>query len=343
MRGLVLSEVGEIVVRSDLPEPVIIDPHDAIVRVEAAGLCGSDLHPYMGREPVRFGVVQGHEAVGEVVEAGPRAGVSPGARVVVPFTTSCGACRPCTSGLSARCIRGVLFGFGSATDLEQPALAGMQAEYVRVPLAAGTVVPAPAISSSAGVLLADNLPTGWEAVERAGVSAGDSVAIVGLGSVGLCAVLAARVAGADRVTGLDPEPTRRAAAEALGAETSEMPEQHFGMFDCVVEAAGPVEAQRVAVELVRPGGTVSVISVQTADRFGVTPAEAYDRNLTMCFGRASVRSVLDRLVSMIEAGSLTVPDDVIVTHPSVPLDDGPQTYEMFAGREPGLIKAVFVP
>lgn len=130
MRGLVLAGVGEIEFHDDLPDPTVEDPGDAVVAVHRAGLCGSDLHPWAGREPFLPGVVPGHEAVGEVVAAG--AGVeqvSVGDRVVVPFTTSCGACWACDRGLSARCARARLFGWGAPDGTTL--LHGTQAEAVR--------------------------------------------------------------------------------------------------------------------------------------------------------------------------------------------------------------------
>jgi alcohol dehydrogenase len=248
VRGLVLAGVGRIVYRTDLPEPALEAPTDAIVAVRRAGLCGSDLHPYEGREPVRFGVITGHEVVGDVVDTGTAvAAFRPGDRVLVPFTTSCGACPECRRGLSARCRSGQLFGYGAPGDPGAPALHGGQAEYVRVPLADGTLVRQPdGLDDAGAVLLTDNLPTGWYAAERAGVAAGDTVAVVGLGSVGLCAVVAARDLGAGHVVAADPVAPRRECAERLGAVavTPEFAEEAVRAIApdgaaAVIEAAGP--------------------------------------------------------------------------------------------------------
>lgn len=347
MRGLVLTGVEEVEHRTDLPDPEVEDPTDAVVAVGLTGLCGSDLHPYLGREAVRFGVVPGHEVVGQVAAVGPEVRrFEVGDRVVVPFTTSCGACPACVRGLSSRCEHGQLFGYGPADDPGVPALQGGQAEKMRVPLADGTLLAVPAgLRDVDALLLADNAPTGWYAAERAAVPPGDPVAVVGLGAVGLCAVAALRFLGGRRILAVDPVADRRARAEELGARTVTPDEagDHLGAMAAVVEAAGSRAAQRLAYDLLRPGGTLSVIAVQTDERFAFDPVDAYDRNLTFRAGRAPVRSILERLMPLVVTGDVTLPTDLVVTHPEVPLHLGAETYRRFAAREPGFVKAAFVP
>ena len=352
MHGLVLEDVGRVVHRTDLPDPTITAGTDAVVAVRRAGLCGSDLHPYEGREAVRFGVVCGHEAVGEVVAAGAEvAGVGVGDRVVVPFTTSCGSCGPCSRGLTARCVRGELFGFGPADDPAVPALQGCQAQYVRVPLAGSTLVGVPDhVEDAVAVLLTDNLPTAWCAVERAGVVAPAPLAVVGLGAVGLCAVGVATAMGARPVLAVDPVDERRDAAARLGADVATPDDAvaavaeltHGAGVAAVVEAAGTTGAQHLACALVRPGGTLSVIAVQTGASFGFTPVAAYDANLTVRFGRASVRAALDRVLPQ-AAGLLSAVGAVLVGDAALALADGPDAYARFARRERGTLKVVFAP
>lgn len=352
MRGLVFEGVRRVTFRTDLPEPDIQEPTDALVEVNRAGLCGSDLHPYEGREPLRRGVVPGHEAVGEVIGVGHGvSGFSVGDRVIVPFTTNCGSCAPCRAGLTARCEKGELFGFGDPERPQETVLHGGQAERMRVPLASSTLIPLPdRLGEETALLLADNLPTGWYAAERAEVESGEPVAVVGLGAVGLSALLSAQAMGAGPMLAVDPVADRRARAERLGA-TAAHPHQATvfarrlaaGGFGAVIEAAGTKQAQALAFELLRPGGTLSVISVQTIDRFGVTPAEAYDRNVTIRLGRAPVRSVVDRVLEAIARRRLRVPTELLVTHPRIPLDQGPATYRRFASREQGMLKVAFVP
>jgi alcohol dehydrogenase len=353
VRGLVLDGPGAIRVRDDLPDPVVEAPTDAVLRVARAGLCGSDLHPYEGRERVRPGVVPGHEAVGEVVAVGDAVrDVAVGDRVLAAFTTSCGRCHACAAGRSSRCEHGQLFGYGDPDDTEAPALHGAQAEQIRVPLADGTLVRVPdGIDDVTAVLLTDNLPTGWVAAARAEVVDGDTVAVLGLGSVGLCSLLAARALGAATVVAVDPVATRRAAASHLGVEVATGPDEvrslvdrlRAGGIDAVIDATGSTAGLRLAIDLLRPGGRCSVIGVQTATSLPLTPAEAYDLDLTLRFGRAPVRSVLDEVLGAMATGRLEVPTERLLTHPAVPLDDGPATYAAFAAREAGLVKAAFVP
>lgn len=349
MRGLVLRGVEDVRHEHDLPDPTVLAPTDAVVRVTAAGLCGSDLHPYLGREPVRWGVVPGHELVGHVVAVGDEvATVRPGDRVLSPFTTSCGHCDPCRRGLSARCVAGQLLGWGPPDAPLVGTVHGGQAELVRIPLADGTLVPVPEqLDDATAVLLCDNLPTGWYAAERAGVTHGSTVAVVGLGAVGLCALSAAVALGAAAVHAFDPVAGRRERAHELGATTAADPSDAAAsdglLVDAVVEAAGPAPAQRFAAGLVAPGGTLSVIAVQTAEAFAVSPVLAYDRNLTLRTGRAPVRSLLDRLLPRVVAGEVAVPHGTVVTHPDVPLADGPAAYARFAAREEGLVKVVLRP
>jgi len=347
MHGLIFEHAGSISYRTDLPEPRVEDPGDAIVAVSHSGLCGSDLHPYAGREPARPGVIPGHEAVGEVVAIGPRvATVAVGTRVLVPFTTSCGECPPCRRGLTARCERGRLFGWGDPDDAGSPALQGAQAQYVRVPLADGTLVPIPAdLDADTALLLTDNLPTAWEAVRRADPIPDQPLIVVGLGSVGLCAVIAAHAVGASPVIGIDPVAERRARATRLGASVVADPADadRIDAAPAVVEAAGTSPAQRTAADLVRPGGTLSIISVQTETSFALSPIEAYDRNLTVRAGRASVRHTLDALLPRVLHDAVSVPAAQIITHRNLPLSAGPDLFERFAARADGLIKASFAP
>lgn len=351
MKGLVLEGVEAIVLR-DVPEPEIRAPTDAVVAVELAGLCGSDLHPYLGRERVRMGLVAGHEAVGTVVEAGPDvAWATPGERVIVPFSTSCGWCRRCREGLSARCERGELFGYGDPDDPTAPGLGGAQAELLRVPLADGSLVPIPpGIDTETALLLTDTFPAAWAGVQRAGVVAGYPLAVVGLGTVGLLAVSLARQLGADPVLAIDPVDDRRGRAERLGAVAASPDDAAAvagrvadGGFAAVVEAAGSVAGQRLAFQLTWPGGTLSVIAFSTHGRFGFDPIDAYDRNLTLRTGRAPVRSLLPDLVERIIAGELTVPVSDVVTHRELALEDGAEAYRRFAQREEGWVKATFRP
>jgi threonine dehydrogenase-like Zn-dependent dehydrogenase len=216
VRALVFDGLRQ-VRHASVPDPGLRAPTDAIVRVERAAICGSDLHAYRGNETgLDPGTVMGHELAGEVVEAG--AGVRrfpPGARVVSPFSTSCGECWYCRTGLTARCTAGQLFGWVAGGA----GLQGAQAEYVRVPLADSTLVTAPPdLPLEIALLAGDVLATGFHGAELAAAAPGRVVAVVGCGAVGLMAVVGARALGAERVFALDPVRERLELAERLGAE-----------------------------------------------------------------------------------------------------------------------------
>lgn len=345
MRGLVLVGPETIELHTDLAEPEIGAPGDVVVRVQLSGLCGSDLHPYLGREAFLAGVVAGHEAIGTVETVGT--GVvrfHPGDRVIVPFTVSCGTCTACTGGLSSRCVHSRLFGWGHPDRPMSEALHGGQAERLLVPLADSTLVRIPpGLADGAALLLADNFPTAWQAVVKAAAKDGD-VVVVGLGPVGLLAVVAARHTGGGTVVGIDPVQERRRLAERLGAVAFDPYEvEAVDRFPAVIEASGSPQGQRTAFSLVAPGGILSVIAVPTTGAFAFTPVEAYDRNLTVVTGRAPVRSVLDEILPLVASGAIVLPADDIITHPDLPLEEGPDLYRRFAAREGGIVKVTFRP
>ncbi len=350
MQALVFDGPGRIRYEPQRRNPEMRAPTDAIVEVEVAGLCGSDLHPYLGREPAAAGVVPGHEVVGRVLAVGTEvAERRVGERVLVPFSTSCGRCARCAAGLTARCERGALFGYGPPDD-PAAGLDGGQAERLRVPWADASLRLVPAwMDDPTALLCSDNLPTAWEAVARADPRPGRALVVVGLGAVGLCAVAVARAHQVEPVVAIDPVPDRRARAAALGADLALAPEDALaagvpdGGAPAVVEASGSAAGQRLAFRLTEPGGSCSVIAVQTDERFAFSPTEAYDRNLTLRFGRANVLVTLPLVVTALADGRLRSPAEVCVTHPDVALRDGPEAYARFAAREPGLVKVAFRP
>jgi threonine dehydrogenase-like Zn-dependent dehydrogenase len=356
MKALVFEGV-EAVAWEEVPDPGIRDPGDAVVEVAAAGLCGSDLHPYFGRESgLDRGTVLGHEFTGRVVAVGPAVTRwSVGDRVVAPFTTNCGACDPCRRGLTSRCERGQLFGWVEAGE----GLHGGQAEAVRVPLADSTLVAVPdALGDDALALLAgDILSTALFGVELARVRAGEAVGVVGCGPVGLLAVRAAFRAGAGRVVAIDPVPGRRQAAEAFGAQALDPAalgreeaasaghrgseaDPLLGRVDAVIEAVGTAEGTRVAASLLRPGGRLAAVGVHTEPHLALSPGALYDRNLTYAAGRCPARRLLPEALEMAveEAELLTT----LVSH-RLSLDHGPEAYRRFGAREEGWHKVVFTP
>src|SRR5438270_4838924 len=217
----------------EVPDPKIEDPKDAIIRVTSTCICGSDLHLMNGFVPTMCpGDVMGHEPMGEVVEVGAEAkarGVKVGDRVVVPFQMTCGECEQCLAGNFSVCqvtnrnadlakaffgdTTAGLFGYSHITG----GYAGGQAEYMRVPFAATTVVKIPQTGEDERyIFLSDILPTGWQAAAQADIQPADTVAVWGCGPVGLFSIMSAKVMGAKRVIAIDDVPYRLDRARAIG-------------------------------------------------------------------------------------------------------------------------------
>lgn len=331
----------------ETPEPRLEGPRDAIVEVDVAGLCGSDLHVWHGRETgIDPGTVMGHEFAGRVIEAGPDARWRPGDRVVAPFTTNCGACFFCRKGLTARCESGALFGWVQNGQ----GLHGGQAERVRVPLADTTLMPVPDdLPFEVALLTGDVLSTGWHAARMAHVGPGDTIAVLGLGPVGLCAVIAAREQAPARVLAFDGIEARRTFAEELGAEPHDVgpgaieavraATEGRGV-DAVLECVGSPASTRLAYELVRAGGTISAVGVHHEAGFAYSPVEAYDRNLSYHIGRNPARAYADELVPVVRRQAVALAR--LITH-RVPLERGAEMYGVFDRKEDGCIKVVFTP
>lgn len=348
MKALVFEGIRKIACAT-VPDPALAAPGDAIVRVRAAAICGSDLHVYRGLETgLDAGTVMGHELAGEVVAAGPEVSrFRPGDLVVSPFTTSCGLCFYCRLGLTGRCVRGQLFGWVE----EGRGLHGVQAEYVRVPLADSTLVAVPEGTPPELALFAgDILATGWFGAESAGAGPGRSVAVVGCGPVGLMAVIAARELGAERVFAVDALPDRLALAARWGAEPvdfqAEDPIERIQEAtggrgaDAAVEAVGTPQASRLAFDLVRPGGTIAAVGVHVEEHLAFAPGEAYDKNLTYRAGRCPARAYMDRLLPLVQSGKYDL--SALISH-RFALDRGPEGYDLFDRRVPGCTKVVLLP
>ena len=346
MQAITFRGVREVAV-AEAPDPELLSDRDAIVRVELAGLCGSDLHVYLGREVgIDPGTVMGHEFVGRVERVGKAVrGIAPGDRVASPFTTSCGACYFCTRDLSARCTEGQLFGWVE----RGVGLQGGQASRVRVPFADSTLFPLPDdLDLPEALLLCDVLPTGYYCARMAEVGAGGTFAVIGVGPVGLMAVLAARERGARRLYAIDSIPARLARAEALGATPIDAGRADPRAVvrgasdgrgaDAVMEAVGSAEAARLAFDLVRPGGIVATVGVHHDRGFPFSPAEAYDRNLTWKIGRCPARSLMPEMVPLARAHRRELAS--LLTH-RLPLARGAEGYRLFDARADGCLKVAF--
>lgn len=354
MIGVCFEEIEKVTV-ANLADPVLESPTDAIVRVELAGLCGSDLHPFFGREQGLLpGTVMGHEFVGEVIEVGSEVRtITNGRRVCAPFTTNCGSCHFCKIGLTSRCVSSELFGWRQSSPNDSPpsGLHGGQATMIRVPQADGTLMPIPdRMTDEVALLLGDNLSTGWFAAEMAGVNSNGVYSVIGCGTVGLLAILAATQLMPERVTpdriiAVDPCESRLEIAKQLGvtafnnpaaAHAAVMEKTQGRGVDSVMELVGLPSAQELAYSLVRPGGTLSVIGCHCTPNFAFSPADAYDKNLTYRTGRCPARSYMSRIAELVvDAG----PDlSWCVTH-EFPIDDAVHAYDVFSNRRDGCVKA----
>ncbi|MDP1795046.1 MAG: zinc-dependent alcohol dehydrogenase family protein [Acidimicrobiales bacterium] len=268
MKALVFHGPGQ-KAWEDVPQPAIVDDTDAIVRVDATTICGSDLHILKGDVPaVTDGTILGHEAVGtiEVIGAGVKAR-KVGDRVLVSCITSCGSCRFCREGRYGQCLGGGGWILGHTID-------GTQAEFVRVPFADNsTFLVPPGVCDEKVLMLADILPTAYEVGTLNGkVAPGDVVAVVGAGPIGLAAIMTARLFSPSHVVAIDLADSRLEAAKHFGADVivnnerddaeSIVGELTGGLgADVVIEAVGLPATFEQAVRLVRPGGHVANIGV----------------------------------------------------------------------------------
>jgi len=252
-----------------VPDPAILEPTDAIVRIDSSTICGTDLHILKGDVPeVKPGTVLGHEAVGTVVEVGSAVTtIVPGDRVLVSCITSCGRCRFCKEGHYGLCTGGGGWIFGHLID-------GLQAEYARVPFADTSVYRVPeGLSDEQVLFLADILPTAYEVgVLNGRVEPGDTVAVVGVGPIGLAAIMTAGLHTPGRIVAIDPADARLEVAREFGADVvidnghedavAKVMELTGGLgADVAIEAVGVPEAFELCTELIRPGGRVANVGV----------------------------------------------------------------------------------
>ncbi len=293
-----------------VPDPVIEAPTDALVRVTAACVCGSDLWPYRGVRPTTRPKRIGHEFVGYVEEVGSAVTtLRKGAFVVAPFAISDGTCPHCRNGITTSCEQ--VAWWGADTD-------GGQGEYVRVPLADGTLVatvePPDDAQVPALLALSDVMGTGHHAARAARVRPGRTVAVVGDGAVGLCAVLAAKRLGADRIVAFSRHPDRQAVARRFGAtdvvaargdEGADAVRELLGGIgaDAVLECVGTKESMAQALATVRPGGAVGYVGVPAGGP-ELPIGQLFGTNVTVGGGVAPVRAYLPELMGEVLDGVL---------------------------------------
>ena len=315
MRATLIHGAGDI--RSEtVNDPSIQRPTDAVVRVVAACICGSDLWPYRGiRTPPRPQRI-GHEFVGVVEAVGSSVStVRVGQFVIAPFAISDNTCANCRNGVQTSCVHGSFWG---ARDSDGLFIDGGQGELVRSPQADGTLVTLDEQPDAAQIpdllALTDVMGTGHHAALLAGVTAGTSVVVVGDGAVGLCAVIAARRLGAGRIVLMSRNESRQALGTAFGADTivsergQDGVERILDLFggigaDAVLECVGTDEAMVQAIASTRPGGRVGYVGAPGTEST-VPLRPLFDRNVGLLGGVAPVRHYIPDLLADVLAGAI---------------------------------------
>lgn len=310
MKGLVFEGPGVPQWREvALPTPK--GERDAIVRVDATTICGTDLHILKGDVPeVTSGRILGHEAVGTVVEAGSAAGWRIGDRVLVSCISGCGRCRFCREGRYGQCLEGGGWILGHLID-------GTQAEFVRVPFADTSLYAIPdSVSDEAALMLADITPTAYEVgVLNGTVRPGDTVVVVGSGPIGLAAMMTAQLFSPAHVVAVDTAPSRLEAAKSYGADVTvdarqgddALSEVVAGLTgglgaDVVIEAVGTPATFETCTKVVRPGGHVANVGVHGAAAT-LHLETLWIKNVTITTGLVDTYST-PRLLTMVASGQL---------------------------------------
>lgn len=342
MRALIWKSPGVVEV-AEVPKPVLVDATDAIVKVKLAGICGTDLHVVRGDFPGLVpGAVVGHEFVGEVVEAGADLRrIHLGDAVMSSDFTACGHCHWCDGGDHWHCAQRAFFGTGTAFGA---ALAGAQAQYVRVPHADTTLGLMPAsCPPEAALLMGDNLATGWVAVERSATGPGDCVVVVGGGAVGQLTALSAQVAAAGIVVVVEPNEKRRAFAQAHGS-LAVHPDEAVALVrrvsdgigaDVVLEAVGGTGPLDLAMALARPRARIVSVGAHVAETWSFPLARGFSDELSLGFAIGDGIRLRRRLLRMVTGGTL---DPTVVIDARGSLADAPALYRQLAAQT--ILKAV---
>ena len=380
MRAVTWQGREHVEVRDDVPDPRIEKTTDAVVRVVASGLCGTDLHFYRGAIPGLVpGDILGHEAVGVVEKVGRAVKhIVPGDLVVIPFNIACGRCPMCRRELYSQCetTRRHRFDHGTAmlgSPEEYGHVPGAQADRVRVPHARFGPAKLPdGADPVRATLLADVLPTAAQAVDSADLPKGGSVAIFGLGAIGQACIRIAGYLGLELVIGIDHVPERLAMAQnhdAVALDSGRVEDIAGAVahltdgagVDGVIDAVG-MEAEatildhlmqttrqepsrmlalREAIEAVRRGGTISIVGLYADPIHSFPIHRLFDKQIQLRMGHTNVRRWLDDLLPL----ALAPEDplglaDLVTDTPSI--EEAPAIYERFRDRSGGIVKPVFV-
>ena len=371
MKALCWNGIHKVQVEN-VPDPQILNPRDAIVKITSTAICGSDLHLYDGYIPtMQPGDVLGHEFMGEVVETGREVkNLVKGDWVVVPFAIACGRCFFCERELWSACdntnpnarIADTAYGSSGAGLFGYSHMyggyPGGQADYVRVPFAdVGPIKIYEDLRDEQVLFLSDIFPTGFMAAENCNIQPGDTIAVWGCGPVGLLAMKSAFMLGAERVIAIDRIKSRlRKAADDCCAETinydevdvlEALKEMTGGRGpDACIEAVGmeshgvSFEPLREAIHACRKGGTVSVPGVYGGmiDKFPV--GAVFGKGLTLKMGQTHVHKYMRLLLDRIRRGDID--PSFVITH-KFPLDEAPRAYRMFHQKSDDCVKVVMKP
>lgn len=328
MRATTIHAAGDIRVE-EVPDPVIKKPTDAIVKVTAGCICGSDLWPYRGENPIRPGATIGHECIGIVEEVGSEVrDFKAGDYVVVPFCHCDNTCAHCRAGAQSACVNLGMTASG-------------QAEYARVNQADGSLVATggtPPDLLASVLALTDVMPTGWHAAVCAGVRKGGTAVVVGDGAVGLCGVLAASVMGAETIIAMSRHESRQEIARAFGAThvvaargkdgIDEVREITDGIgVDAALECVGTDQAMTTAIGVTRPGGGVGFVGVPHGVELPIRTL--FERNIGLRGGIAPVRRYLPELLALVQDRTI---DPGKVFDLTLPLDEAPEGYRAMDER-----------
>jgi alcohol dehydrogenase len=345
MRAVVLNGVEDISVE-DVPDAGVPGPDGLLLRVEHTAICGSDLHPYHGPFTTP-GVRMGHEFVGTVEDVGSGVRtVAKGDRILVSGVIGCGVCSACRAGDPVICFNNGMQVFGIGLDLH-----GGQAEAVAVPSADASVRKIPeSITAEQAVLLTDILPTGYLGAQRADITPGSTVVVIGLGPVGVFALQCAQLYGPSRILAVDMVPDRLARAEALGAEpidasdgngVAKVLEATGGRgAQSVIEAVGADQTVNDAIFCAAPGGTISVIGATMSMGLPIPTIVLFLKRLTFRCTIASIPGTWDALIPLVANGRLR-PEEVFTHH--MGLSEAADAYRIFNAREDGVLKVLLDP
>ncbi len=344
MKALVYGGPDKISLQ-DVPVPKIIEPDDAIVRVTTSTICGTDIHIWHGGMPeVEQGRIIGHEFVGEVVEVGPAVrNAKVGDKVAVSCVTQCGECFYCVRGIYSHCTTGSWI-FGYMID-------GCQAEYVRVPHANLGMFGIPDGLTEEDVLfVGDILSTGYFGAENACIEPGDTVAVMGAGPVGMCAMHTAKLWGPSQVIAVDINQARLDAAVKQGIADVGLNPLKVNVPDAIremtagrgadrtIEANGFKATYDMAIDAVRPGGNVSFIGVFESPQ-ELAMNTLWIKNIRISMGLLNANRIPE-LIKLIQTGKLDT--NFLCTH-TAPLNDIVKGYDIFGGKKDNCLKWIVKP